>query len=340
MGIKARRAMDDAREHIASLVGATSSQVLFTSGATEAINSAIHSSVSSFPDRKHIVISEVEHSAVLNYCDYLEESLGYEITRIPVDSDGGCSIQEIEKAIRPDTALVSLIWANNESGVIWPIAEYGEVCRKLDVLFHVDAVQAVGKITVDFEQSGADFLSFSGHKLGAVKGSGALLMRTPGSFKPLIIGGKQERGMRGGTESVPLCVALGEAAKLATNREALAWERITAIRDSFEKEIVRLIPNAVIHGKSVMRLPNTTSLHLPGIDGDAAVTYLDQKGVCVSSGSACLESAITPSHVIYAMTKSHDVASETLRISLGIDSTQEELAQLTEELVYLIQIYS
>lgn len=339
IGINARHALDESRAELARLLIASPEQILFTSGATEAINSAIHSAISRFPQKKHIVTSAVEHSAVLGYCNYLERALGFEVTRLPVDSNGTLPIETVEEAIRPDTALVSLIWANNETGVVWPIKSFSKVCQTQDVLFHVDAVQAVGKIPVSFDELDADFLSLSGHKFGAIKGSGALLIREPSSYVPLIIGGKQERGMRGGTESVPLCVALAEAARLCSSLDLSAWGRVSELRDSFEKEITLKIPEARIHAQSAQRLPNTTSLHLPGIDSDAAVTYLDQKGICVSSGSACMESAITPSHVVYAMTQSYDIASETLRVSLGLDSTAKELAKLTLELASLVEIY-
>lgn len=340
IGINARHALDESRAELARLLIASPEQILFTSGATEAINSAIHSAISRFPQKKHIVTSAVEHSAVLGYCNYLERALGFEVTRLPVDSNGTLPIETVEEAIRPDTALVSLIWANNETGVVWPIKSFSKVCQTQDVLFHVDAVQAVGKIPVSFDELDADFLSLSGHKFGAIKGSGALLIREPSSYVPLIIGGKQERGMRGGTESVPLCVALAEAARLCSSLDLSAWGRVSELRDSFEKEITLKIPGARIHAQSAQRLPNTTSLHLPGIDSDAAVTYLDQKGICVSSGSACMESAITPSHVVYAMTQSYDIASETMRISLGLDSTKAELEQLTLELANFCELYA
>lgn len=256
-----------------------------------------------------------------------------------MDSNGKLSIHSLEEAIRPDTALVSLIWANNETGVVWPVSDFAELCQIRGVPLHLDAVQAIGRIPVNFEKSSADYLSISGHKFGAIKGSGVLVIREPDLFVPLVIGGKQERGLRGGTESVPLCVAIGEAAKLCNMRDISVWERVTAIRDTFEDSILGRIPGAVIHGKPGERLPNTTSLHIPGVDGDAVVTYLDQKGICVSSGSACMESAITPSHVIYAMTRSHDIASETLRISLGLESTQDELERLADELVTFCELY-
>ena len=339
-GRQAKRAVEDARQNVASFINAQTEQVLFTSGATESINSALNSAILAFPGRRHIVTSEVEHSAVISYCDHLERSMGYDVTRLRVDSNGELPPERLEAALRPDTALVSLIWANNETGVIWPVSDFAEVCHAHDVPLHVDGVQAVGKISVDFEECGADYLSLSGHKLGGAKGSGALLVRQPESYIPLIRGGKQERGLRGGTENVPLYVALGEAAKLCRSRAPGAWDQITKIRDTFEEKIAHQIPGAKVHGKTTIRLPNTISLYLPGIDSDAAVTYLDQKGICVSSGSACMESAITPSHVIYAMSRSHDISSETLRISLGLESTKEELDHLASELVTLAAIYS
>jgi cysteine desulfurase len=334
----ARKAIDQARENVAALVGSSVEQVMFTSGATEAINSAIHSATCRAPDKKHIVISEVEHSATLAYCDYLSEHRGYEITKLPVGSSGELDQRLLDQSIREDTVLVSLIWANNETGVVWPVEEYSNVCRGRGVSFHLDAVQAVGKIPVNFAEIDADYLSLSGHKFGGVKGSGALIVGEPSSFTPMIYGGKQQNGMRGGTESVPLIAALGEAAKLAAKKTSDAWDQTRRLRDEFEEDLLNEFPGAKIHGVELERLPNTTSVHLPGIDSDAAVTYLDQKGICVSSGSACMESAIAPSHVIYAMTKSHEVASETLRVSLSQDTTKDGLDRVVIELMNLHEL--
>lgn len=338
---EARNAVDASRETIANTLGATASGVMFTSGATESINSAIHSVTIRYPDKKHIVTSVVEHSATLAYCEHLECDFGFEITRLGVDQNGLLDTEELRRSIREDTSIVSLIWANNETGVIWPIEAYASICREKGVLFHVDGVQAVGKIPVSFESCGADFLSFSGHKIGCPKGIGGLLIAEPIKFKPLLYGGKQEHRLRGGTENTAFIVGLAKSVELCSSPERIvAWNEVREIRDNLEVQFQANIPSALVNGQKALRLPNTLSLHLPGIDSDAAVTYLDQQGICVSSGSACMESAITPSHVIYAMSGSHEKASETLRISLGRNSTAEDLAKLIGELTKLIQIYS
>ncbi len=329
-GRAARRAVEEARNKVASLLGACPEQVIFTSGATEANNSAIHSALIHAPMKRHIVTSAVEHSAVLAYCDFVEKYHGIEITRLPVNANGMISTDHLMQAIRPDTALVSLMWANNETGVIWPIAELAKIYGDAGVPFHTDAVQVIGKVPVHFGKCGASFLSLSGHKIGAPKGIGALIVSEPASFKPLIYGGKQESGLRGGTESVPLIVALGVAAEIASKRDTECWNPIQKQRDQFESLLLQRIPNAAINGGGAERLPNTSNIYLPGLDGDAMVTFLDQKNICVSSGSACMESAITPSHVIFAMAGSHERASESIRISIGLKTTATELLNLTE----------
>jgi cysteine desulfurase len=222
------------------------------------------------------------------------------------------------------------MWANNETGVIWPIQEIAVICNQKGVLLHTDAVQAASKISVDFAICGASFLSLSGHKFGAPKGIGAILIAEPESFNPMIHGGKQENGLRGGTESVPLIVALGAAAESVKKRDVDCWNPIKKLRDEFESLMKQRIPNSVINGGSSKRIPNTSNVYLSGLDGDALVTFLDQKGIYVSSGSACLESAITPSHVILAMSNSHERASESIRISIGLNTNAEELLRLTE----------
>ena len=336
-----RKAIDASRETITYALGATASGVVFTSGATESINSAIHSARIRYPEKKHIVTSAVEHSATLAYCEHLERDFGFEVTRLGVDRDGNLDPEELRRSIREDTSLLSLIWANNETGVIWPVEAYAKICRELGVLFHVDGVQAVGKIPVNFESCGADFLSFSGHKIGCPKGIGGLLMAEPNKFKALLYGGKQEHGLRGGTENTAFIVGLAKSVELCSSPgRMIAWNEVRKMRDNLEVQLQANIPSATVIGQQALRLPNTLSLHLPGIDSDAAVTYLDQQGICVSSGSACMESAITPSHVIYAMSGSHEKASETLRISLGRCSTAKDLDKLIGELTKLIEIYS
>jgi len=327
-GRTAKRAVEEARQKLAVFIGANPEQILFTSGATEANNAAIHSALLQQPGRRHIVTSMVEHSAVLAYCDHLERYWKVEVTRLPVDPSGMISMDDLRNAIRPDTAIVSLMWANNETGVIWPVEDFAEICTTKNVFLHTDAVQAVGKVHVRFRDSGASYLSLSGHKFGSPKGIGALVVSNPETFVPLVVGGKQENGLRGGTENVAHIVALGIAAELAHTRGLASWEKIEKLRDEFEIKLNERFPDARVHGKDTLRLPNTSNIHFPGIDGDALVTFLDQRDICVSSGSACLESAITPSHVILAMTGSHDEASESIRVSLGLETSMDEVNHL------------
>lgn len=338
IGSASKCAIEGARDSVSSCLGADSESVIFTSGATESINAAIHSAIMQQPGKRHLVTSVVEHSATLSYCKYLEQQHGVEVSRIPVAANGAIDLDTLNEAIRDDTALVSLMWANNETGVVWPIHKISEICRDRGVLFHTDAVQAVGKLPVCFHSAGVDFLSLSGHKIGGLKGSGALLVKNPTAFMPLIYGGKQENGMRGGTESLPLIVGLGKAAEICACHGERDWREIQELRDKFEVTLLSEFEGALIHAQSMPRLPNTTSLHIPGLDGDAAVTFLGQRGICVSSGSACLESAIAPSHVISAMTQSHDVANETIRISLGLQTTQQELDELLAALQLLVSM--
>lgn len=328
----AKKAVENARDQVASLIGAEPEQVIFTSGATEANNAALHAAIFRDRAKKHIVTSCVEHSAVLAYCDYLEKVHGIEVTRLPVDLEGGLDPNELRGVVREDTALVSLMWANNETGVMWPISELASICNKIGVSMHTDAVQTVGKIPVSFSDSGVSYLSLSGHKFGASKGTGALVVREPDSFLPFIYGGKQELGHRGGTENVAHIVGLGKAAEIALLRQSDRWDSIAELRNRFESEITDRILGSRINGRGSGRLPNTSNINLPSLDGESVVTYLDQQGICVSSGSACLESAITPSHVLMAMTGSYEIADESIRVSLGLETTADELERLVAAL--------
>jgi cysteine desulfurase len=314
--------------------------VIFTSGATEANNAALHAAAFRDASKRHLVTSLVEHSAVLAYCDYLERVHGIEVTRLPVDFDGGLDPKKLHQAIRDDTALVSLMWANNETGVVWPVTDFAAICATRGVPFHTDAVQVVGKIPVHFGECGASFLSLSGHKFGAPKGIGALVIADPDSFVSFLHGGKQESGLRGGTENVAQIVALGAAAELVQSRGFDGWADVARLRESFERDVCRIVDGAEVNGARSTRLPNTSNIYFPGLDGDAVVTFLDQQGVCVSSGSACLESAITPSHVILAMTGSHDRASDSIHVSLGIETTEDDLLQVVRALQALtVQVH-
>jgi cysteine desulfurase len=322
-GAEAMGAIDRAREQVAKLIGAQFEEITFSSCATEANNTAIHSALLTNEGKRHIVTSEVEHSSVLHYCETLARR-GYPVTFLRVDRDGLIDLADLEAAIRQDTAIVSLMWANNETGVISPVQAIGELCRKREVCYHCDAVQAVGKLPLDFASLPIDFLTLSGHKLGAPKGVGALVVRHGTRFEPLIVGGMQEAGRRGGTESVSLIVALGAASEQANLRSADAWTKIAAMRDELEQVLLSSIPNAYRNGGS-LRLPNTLNFGVPGLDGSALVAYLDAQGICVSAGSACMESAQAPSHVILAMTRNHQQATESVRISLGHESRLNEI---------------
>lgn len=338
-GRLARRAIEEARGKIAAHVDAEPDQVVFTSSATEANNAALHSAVFRQPDKRHVITSVVEHSAVLAYCDYLEAHHGVEVTRLPVDYDGMLDPDELREAIRAETAVVSLMWANNETGVIWPIAEFAAICLESGVPLHTDSVQAVGKIPVSFRDTSVEFLTLSGHKFGAPKGIGSLIVRNPDSFLPLHYGGKQEGALRGGTENVPHIVALGKAAEIAASRDRATWRNVADLRNRFERTLIEEIRDSQIHASKSRRLPNTSCIHLPGLDGDSTVTYLDQQGICVSSGSACLESAITPSHVLQAMTGSYEMADDSIRVSLGLDTTEEDLLQVVKALqAFTVQV--
>jgi cysteine desulfurase len=335
LGREARRAVENARTSVADLLGADPSQVVFTSGATEANNAVLHSAAIRCREKRHLVTSVVEHSGVLAYCDYLEKHFGFTITRLPVDTDGMLSLDDVQRAIRDDTALVSLMWANNETGVIWPIQEFAGICRDKGVSFHTDGVQGIGKLRFDVASFGSDFLSLSGHKIGVPKGIGALMIRDPSSFEPLIRGGKQESGLRGGTESVPLIVALGKAAEIRIREGFGCWKDVQTLRDEFESKILSRIPGSSVNGGRSERLPNTSNIHLPGVDSDAAVLYLDSQGICVSSGSACLEHAITPSHVVQEMTGSYDVAGQSIRLSFSASNATDDVNSAIEALTQI-----
>ena len=323
-----RRAIDEARVKVANCIEAHPEQVIFTSSATEANNAAIHSALLIDPAKRHVVTSEVEHSAILGYCEYLEKYHQVKVTKLPVDKNGMLSVDSVRDAIRSDTAIVSLMWANNETGVIWPIAEFAAVCLQRGIHFHTDAVQAVGKVQVQFRSSSVSYLSLSGHKFGAPKGVGALIVADPDKFIPLLFGGKQENGHRGGTENLANIVALGTAADLSTSCGGQEWAHLALLRDEVERSLTTLLAGVEVHGSTSQRLPNTSNLYLPGLDSDSLVTYLDRQGICVSSGSACLESAITPSHVIFGMSGSYERASESIRISIGSETTKEDLQKL------------
>ena len=322
-GSKLKTVIETARAQVAELIGAHAMEIIFTSCATESNNAAIHAALKANPEKKHIITSMVEHSSVLNYCVVLEKE-GYRVTYLPVDREGLLKLADLESAITENTAVVSLMLANNETGVLFPVKEIGEICRSRDVLFHCDAVQAAGKVEVDVRKVEADYLSLTGHKLGAPKGVGALYVRKKVPFSPLVYGGHQERNRRGGTESVPLIVGIGKAAELARKHMPGYEKKVRPLRDRLEESILRSIPNTELNGHKIQRLVNTTNITFHGIESEALLILLDQEGICASSGSACLADSDEPSHVIKAMKPDTAASRQMIRFSLG-ENTNESV---------------
>ena len=286
-GSRLKKVIETAREQVAELIEAHSLDIVFTSCATESNNGAIAAALKANPGKQHIVTSSVEHSSVLNYCMALEKE-GYRVTYLPVDREGLLKLADLEAAITDQTAVVSLMWANNETGVLFPVARIAEICRSRGVLYHCDAVQAVGKVEVDVRKVPVDYLSLTGHKFHAPKGIGALYVRRKAPFTPLIYGGHHERNRRGGTESVPLIVGVGKAAELARKHLPDYEKKVRPLRDELEEAILSSIPDTELNGQKTQRLANTTNITFRGIESEALLILLDKEGVCASSGSACL----------------------------------------------------
>jgi cysteine desulfurase len=318
-GSVAAQAMAYARSEVGALVGATPEQVFFCSSATEAINWAMRA-----PPSTRILTSEVEHAATLNACARGRGSQDQLIT-LPVDQRGQLSLEMLEKELRKGESMVALLWANNETGVIFPISEIAAVCQRHEARLHLDAVQAAGKIAIDFSQLPIDSMVISSHKLFGPKGAAALIVRDPARLEPLLWGGGQERGLRGGTENVPAIIGFGSACARARRFLDERARRVSALRDYLESEMLRRIRGTWINGAGAPRLPNTSNIGFDGVDADALSGMLDAHGIAVSTGSACHTKTLEPSHVIRAMTRSHRKATESLRFSLSHQNTQEEV---------------
>lgn len=323
-GREVGRAIDSAREKVAELVGASPREIIFTSCGTESNNTAIHSTLIANPGKRHLVTTAVEHSATLNFCKALQKR-GYEATFLPVESDGSLDIHLLGQSIRPDTALVSVMLANNETGIRFPLEEIAAICRSKGVLCHTDAIQTPGKLDLNVRHLGVDLLSLSAHKLHAPKGIGALFVRQGVPFQPYIIGGGQERRRRGGTENVPYMVAFGRAAELALTSITEENTRVRAMRDRLEQGLIKSIPGCYRTGQKEPRLPNTTNLAFEGVEAEAILLLLDQAGICASSGSACTTGSLEPSHVLTAMGLSPERARSCVRLSLSIYTTDAEI---------------
>ena len=326
---KARKAVDLARERLAGLLGCGPSEIVFTSGGTESNNAVIHSALQFEPHGKHLVISAVEHSAVLRPCQDLEKH-GCAVTFLAVDRHGNVDLAELEAAIRPETALVSMMWANNETGVLFPAQKIAEICRQKGVLFHTDAVQAVGKIPIRLRDTAINFLSLSAHKFHGPKGVGALCVNRRTRFSPLIAGGGQENGRRGGTENVAGIVGLGKAAELALKYLAEGKGNVRSMRDRFEKAVLESVSDASVNGAGAPRIPNTSSFSFEGIESPAALLLLDRYGICCSAGSACKTGSQEASHVLRAMNPDGDGARRSLRFSFGRFNNEAEIDRAME----------
>lgn len=318
-----------AREQIAELLGAMPDEILFTSCGTESDNTAVISAIETQPEKKHFITTRVEHAAMLAMGDYLEKK-GYDVTYLSVDSKGQLDLAELEAAIRPDTALVSIMFANNETGTVFPIAEIAEIVKSRGVLLHVDAVQAVGKEIIDLKKLPIDFLALSGHKLHAPKGIGVLYIRRGTRFRPFLRGGHQERGRRAGTENSPYIIGLGKACELAGKNIAQERTEVARLRDMLEQGIISQIPNSIVNGDREHRLPNTTSIAFEAVEGEAILLMLDQFGICASSGSACTSGSLEPSHVLRAMGVPFTYAHGSVRFSFSRYSTEEEVKKVIE----------
>ncbi len=325
-GKRSAEAIERAREQVANLLGCEPKEVIFTSCGTESNNAAISSALTLDPDRQHVVTTRVEHSGITKHCEWLAKR-GHEVTWLGVDEKGQIDLKELEEAIRPETAIVSTMWANNETGVVYPVEEIAAIVHKKRVLFHTDAVQAVGKVPINLAHahSHINFLSVAGHKLHCPKGVGVLYVNRRTRFTPYLIGGGQEHGKRAGTENVAYCVGLGEAAELAGRHMAFENETVRGLRDEFERRVLETIPDTQVNGDREHRLPNTTSIAFEGIDSEAVLLLLDQAGMCCSAGSACTTGSVHPSHVLKAMGFSNERARSSLRFSFSRYNTKDEV---------------
>lgn len=321
--------LDRAREQVAALLGARPEEIVFTSCGTESDSTAVFSALETQPEKRHFVTTRVEHPAVLSLGTMLEKK-GYDVTWLSVDARGRLDLDELAGAIRKDTALVSIMYANNETGTVFPISAIADIVKERGALLHVDAVQAVGKEPINLAETPIDYLALSGHKLHAPKGVGVLYVRRGTRFRPFLRGGHQERGRRAGTENVPYIVGLGKACELAGQHMREEREQVAALRDRLEKGLLAAIPNAMVNGDVDHRLPNTSSIAFEAVEGEALLLMLDQHGICASSGSACTSGSLEPSHVLRAMGVPFTYAHGSIRFSLSRYTTEAEIDTVLE----------
>ena len=326
----------DAREQVAALLGSSPEEIVFTSCGTESDNSAIRSALLTRPDKKHIVTSRVEHPAVHALCSHLSTQ-GYKITELPVDKNGILDLENLEKSLTPDTAIVSLMWGNNETGVIFPVEEAARMAHEKGILFHTDAVQTTGKIPINMKNNVIDMLSISGHKLHAPKGIGVLYVRRGTKFSPFLIGGHQEKGRRGGTENAAGIVGLGKACELAAKNMDRENTHVKRLRDKLEQELLKKITHSRVNGDIINRLPNTTNISFEYVEGEAILLLMNELGICASFGSACTSGSLQPSHVLRAMGVPFTMAHGSIRFSLSVYNTEEEVDFVIEKMPAIIE---
>ena len=335
-GGQVARHIRKAREQVAAILGASPEEIIFTSCGSESDNTAIMSALNTAKDKMHVVTTRVEHPAVKVLCNELIKR-GCRVTEIPVDREGRLDMDRYKKSLTPDTAIVSMMWANNETGAIFPVEEAAQLAKERGILFHTDAVQAVGKIPIDLQQSAVDMLSISGHKLHAPKGIGVLYVRKGTKFSPFLIGGHQERGRRGGTENTAGIIGLGRACELAAQRMEEENTRVRELRDRLEKGLLGRVPNSRVNGGGAERLPNTTNISFEFVEGEAILLLMDELGICASSGSACTSGSLQPSHVLRAMGVPFTMAHGSVRLSLSVYTTEEEVDIVIDKLPPIIE---
>jgi len=332
------RAIREARESIASLLGAEPDEIIFTSCGTESDSTAILSALQTFPEQRHVITTRVEHPAVKNLCDSLTSLTGHKhrITRLQVAADGTLDLDQYEESLSEDTAVASVMWANNETGVIFPVEKMAAMAKERGILFHTDAVQAVGKIPINLGETDIDFLSISGHKLHAPKGIGVLYVRKGTPFIPFLNGGHQEHGRRGGTENVASIVGLGVACKIAAEKMQEENTRVKALRDKLESGLLASVPRSMLNGHKTQRLPNTANISFEFVEGEAILLHMNRYGICASSGSACTSGSLEPSHVLRAMGVPFTAAHGSIRFSLSVYNTEQEVDFVLEKMPAII----
>ncbi len=335
-GGRMAHSLNRGREQVAALLNADPEEIIFTSCATESDNSAWYSATETQPEKRHVITTRVEHSANLAYARYLEDK-GYDVTYLGVDSAGQLDPDELERALRPDTALVSIMFANNETGTVFPIEKIAQIVKSHGVQLHVDAVQAAGKEVIDLKKLPIDYLAVAGHKMHAPKGIGALYLRRGTRFRPFIKGGHQERGLRAGTENVPYIIGFGKACELASANLENERTNVAALRDRLQNGLLASIPDCKINGDQAHRLPNTLNISFEAVEGEALLLKLDQYGICASSGSACTSGSLEPSHVLRAMGVPFTFAHGSVRFSLSRYTTQAEIDRVIEVMPQIVR---